>query len=209
LVKPAANILLVPGIYDTSRAMAGMTNFLQAGGWLTHALDLKPNNGTAPLELLAEQIVEYERRHLPPDRQFILIGFSMGAIVSRFYLQRLGGLARVRQFISIAAPHHGSGWAWLSDRPAARQLRPGGAFLADLNRDADQLRLVNHRSIWTPFDLMIVPATSSIISHGPNIRLPVLAHYLMLRSRRCFQEVRRICAAAEGVVVEEGKNGRA
>ena len=201
-----ANVLLVPGIFDTSRSFAGMAAFLRAGGWSTHALDLKPNDGTAPLDQLAQQIVEYERQHLPPDRPFILIGFSMGAMVSRFYLQRLGGLARVRQFISISAPHHGTWWAWASNSPVARQLRPGSPFLTDLNRDADQLRQVNHVSIWTPFDLMIVPATSSTITHGPNIRLPVLAHYLMLWNRRCFGEVRRICAEAVDLAKETVSN---
>ncbi|MEW5958126.1 MAG: alpha/beta fold hydrolase [Chloroflexota bacterium] len=193
-----ANVLLVPGIFDTSRSLAGLAAMLNGAGWSTHALDLKPNDGTAPLDQLAQQIVAYETQHLPQDRPFILIGFSMGAMVSRFYLQRLGGLARVRQFISISAPHHGTLWAYGLNRAAARQLRPGSEFLAELNGDAGQLRQANHVSIWTPFDLTIVPAASSRIAHGRNILLPVVAHPLMLFDPYCFREVKNICAAAGG-----------
>ncbi len=51
----------------------------------------------------------------------------MGGVVSRYYLQRLGGLARVRRFVTISSPHHGTVTAYLRRLPergpadAARQ----------------------------------------------------------------------------------------
>jgi triacylglycerol lipase len=200
---------LVHGIFDTGRRFDKMSHYLAGRGWSPQTIDLEPNDASTPLEKLAGQIAAYERRYLPADRRFILIGYSMGGIVGRFYLQRLGGLARVKQFISISTPHHGTWLAYLSRNPGSQQMRPNSEFLAGLNRDADRLRQVNHVSIWTPFDLTIVPASSSKISNGRNIRLPVPAHPLMLVSKSCLAAVDKICRettqAEEGVAMTPGQ----
>ena len=64
----------------------------------------------------------------------------MGGIVCRYYLQRLGGIARVDRFVAISAPEHGTWWAntcpaELLRWPGVAQLRPDSAFLRDLNSD--------------------------------------------------------------------------
>jgi triacylglycerol lipase len=183
------NILFVHGIYDSGKAFNKMSRFMRQHGWRTYTLDLKPNNGAVPLDQLAEQIVDYEQKHLPQEHQFTLVGFSMGGVVSRFYLQRLDGMQRVRRFISISTPHHGTLTAHIMNNPGGRQLRPSSEFLADLNTDIERLNEVNHVSIWTPFDLMIVPATSSIVPDGKNIFIPVPLHSLVLTNQRCIRIV--------------------
>lgn len=205
------NILLVHGIYDTGRSFGKMADYLsRSGGWATHAPDFQSNGGQVPIDKLADQIAAYDQRYFVQDRQFILLGFSMGGIVSRYYLQRLGGLERVKQFISISTPHQGTLTAYLNRKPAGRQLRPRNEFLADLNRDAARLQQVNHISLWTPFDLMILPATSSKIDHGRNIIIPALAHYLVLFSKRCWTVVEQICREAtqgDGQVKADSSRG--
>lgn len=189
-----------------------MTAYLsRSGGRATHALDLEPNDGQLPLDKLAIQIAAYDRRCLPQDRRYILVGYSMGGIVSRYYLQRLGGLTRVKQFISISTPHHGTLSAYLKRNPAGRQLRPKSEFLTDLNQDANRLKQANHVSIWTPFDLMILPATSSRIGNGRNIIIPVPIHDLMLVSKRCWTAVEEVCheaAQVEGQLKTGPSRGR-
>lgn len=59
-------------------------------------------------------------------------------------------------------------------------MRPGSVFLEDLNRDIEILENVSFTSIWTPFDLMIVPANSSLISVGRSIRVRTLIHPLLV-----------------------------
>lgn len=189
-------ILLVHGIFDDATVFKHLVDFLRDNGWTPHAISLKPSNGDLPLNKLAEQIADYEATHLPQDKRFILIGFSMGGVVCRYYLQRLGGLQRVRKFISIASPHRGSLLAYFNFKPGGRQLRPNSDFLLDLNRDAHVLNNVEHVSIWTPFDLMILPYTSSVIDHGENKRVPVLVHAWMLSDERCFNEVKSILERA-------------
>jgi triacylglycerol lipase len=197
--KPFKNlpILFVHGIYDTGRAFRAMARVMQDHGWQTHAINLEPNDGRVPLEQLAEQVAAFDKERLPQAHPFILIGFSMGGIVSRYYVQRLGGMERVSRLITIASPHHGTLLAGLNKTPGGKQLRPGSAFLAGLNRDSRQLQQVNHISIWTPFDLVVVPAASSILPGSQSKRIASVCHPCLLRDYRCLHEVRRLCEETE------------
>ena len=68
-------------------------------------------------------------------------------------------------------------------------MRPGSVFLRDLNRDRAQLDRIGFTSIWTPFDLMIVPASSSILPVGRSIRVNVPAHAWMVSDPRVLRLV--------------------
>jgi triacylglycerol lipase len=86
-------------------------------------------------------------------------------------------------------PHNGTWTAFLRANAGARQMRPGSRFLADLNADASILNRLPVTSIWTPFDLMIFPARSSLLAFGRSVRVGVPAHALMIRSRRVLLSV--------------------
>jgi len=162
---------------------------LEGQGWLTHALDLVPNNGQVGLDRLAEQIQGYIERTFSQDTRFDIVAFSMGGIISRYYLQRLGGLERCDRFITLSSPHHGSLMSYVRQNPGCVQMRPNSQFLQDLNRDFDQLNSVQFTSIWTPNDLMILPAKSSNVPVGKNITVPVLIHPWMLTDDRIIELV--------------------
>ncbi|WP_409013479.1 esterase/lipase family protein [Dyadobacter sp. CY351] len=69
-----------------------------------------------------------------------LIAFSMGGLISRYYLQRLGGLAKTDRFITIATPHHGTLAAYFLPFPGIKQMRPNSLFLIDLNGNLEQMQ---------------------------------------------------------------------
>ena len=62
-------------------------------------------------------------------------------------------------------------------------------FINDLNSDVEMLKQLNFTSIWTPYDLMIVPAASSQLGIGKEITLPVLLHPLMVTDIRTLEIV--------------------
>ncbi|HSZ63839.1 MAG TPA: triacylglycerol lipase [Terriglobales bacterium] len=186
-------VVLVHGIFDTSKIFAPMANRLKVRGFRPLAPDLKPSSGATGLDALAAQIGPFVDRYLPPEEQFDLVGFSMGGLVSRYYVQRLGGMKRVAHLITISAPHHGSYSAYLTmGNVGAKQMRPGSVFLQDLNRDAAMLDRVRFVSIWTPLDLMIVPANSSRLGVGEEYRIPVALHPWMLRNMRTLELVAKL-----------------
>ena len=176
-------VVLVHGIFDSGTKFDRMAQFLNGRGFRPLAPSLSPSNGKVGLDELALQLRAFVNEQIPSQEPFDLIGFSMGGLVSRYYLQRLGGMERVRRFITISSPHHGSYWAHVIGNAACRQMRPGSVFLEELNRDMKMLEHVRFVSLWTPLDLMIVPASSSRLDVGEEVVLQVAAHPLMVTSR--------------------------
>lgn len=182
-------VVLVHGLTNTNAIFKPMTAYLRKQGWVVHSLDLIPANGDCELDRLAHQLETYIQLTLPSQQPFDLIGYSMGGIVSRYYVQRLGGLDRVQRFITIASPHNGTLTAYLSQRPGCLQMRPNSLFLNSLNRDILMLEKLNFTSIWTPMDLMIVPATSSQMRVGRDVQVNVPLHRWMVQDFRGLEAV--------------------
>jgi triacylglycerol lipase len=169
-----------------------MKPYLEHAGLPVHSLNLVPNNGKAGLAELARQLDSFVRANFAAGQEIDMVGFSMGGLVSRYYLQRLGGIERVRRFVTIATPHRGTWTAFLRANPGARNMRPGSRFLEDLNRDVETLDRISFTSIWTPLDLMIVPANSSRVSAGRSICVSTPVHPLLVRDPSVLRLVLKI-----------------
>jgi triacylglycerol lipase len=193
--KALPAVVFVPGIWDTGGQFDRMAEALVKAGWQTYEVSLTPDNGSVPLSLLARQLRKFVNKKLGWWRRFDIVAFSMGGLVARSYVQRLGGLARVNHFVTISTPHHGTNTADLGSLPGFLDMRPDSAFLLDLNRDADHLSKISFTSIWTPLDLMIVPADSSRLPIGDEVKIPVLTHNWMITDSRVIKAVLAALAA--------------
>ncbi|MFB2923789.1 esterase/lipase family protein [Aerosakkonema funiforme] len=182
-------VLLVHGINDTGAVFHRMAPYLLQQGRSVYDLDLIPNNGAKHLDYLAQQVADFVAKTFPPGQPLDLVGFSMGGIVSRYYVQRLGGIDRVQRFITIASPHRGTLAAYGSQLPGCVQMRPGSEFLTDLSRDVAMLERLNFTSIWTPLDLTIVPANSSQLPVGKDVQVLVPLHPWMLTDSKSLAAV--------------------
>ncbi len=188
-------VVLVHGIWNTANIFSPLRAYLEDLGWQTYALSLCPNNGDAPLELLAEQVCEFVTAQIEPHQPFDLVGFSMGGLISRYYVQRLGGLARVQRFVTVSAPHQGTVLGAFSRRYGIRQMRPGSPLIKSLNQDIHQLNTLTFSSLWTPFDLLILPPRSSDLQNfktmeiGRSHKLRIPAHNRMIRDREGLEAI--------------------
>ncbi|WP_341733671.1 alpha/beta fold hydrolase [Microcoleus sp. EPA2] len=188
-------VLLIHGIFRKSGIFNKMSGHLTKLGWSVYSLDLAPNWGNTTLEELAQQLADYIDTNFDPQQPLDLVGLSMGGLVGRYYLQRLGGINRVQRFIAISSPHSGTWTAYTLWGKGCVQMRPGSVFLEDLNRDANLLKKLNFTSIWTPWDFIIVPASSSQISAAKDVKLPVFAHAMMARNSRSLTAVTEALSA--------------
>src|SRR5690606_24338545 len=102
-----------------------MRRYLARRGDGVHAVALRPSSGATGLEILARQVRAQVERLVPPGETCSFVAFSMGGLVARYYLQRLGGLQRVRRFATVSTPHSGTWVAWLVGGLGCKQMRPG------------------------------------------------------------------------------------
>lgn len=189
-------VLLVHGIWDTGDKLAPMARTLEAAGApRAHAMTLSKNDGSVPLVELAAEVAAAAEALGP---RIDLVGFSMGALVSRTYLQRLGGRARVRRFVSISGPHAGTRAAHLarSSLAGVRDMRPGSELLCSLAQDPDPWGEVEVHTMWTSLDLMILPPRSSVLPGARSDRaIPVALHRWIVTDRRALDHVVALLSA--------------
>ena len=175
--------VLVHGINDTCVKFKTMQSVLESKGYRCVVPSLTPKNGSKGLEYLARQLKDIITAEIDgKNSKICLVGFSMGGLISRYYLQELEGYRAVSQFFSISAPHHGSYLAYLSPNLGARQMRPGSDFIRLLEQSTDRLHGLACYSYWTPCDLMILPATSSLWEKAENIKVDALCHPFMVKN---------------------------
>jgi triacylglycerol lipase len=136
------NIVLVHGIFDNGGIFQPLVQALERDGHRCWAPALKPADGRTGIAELA------------------IVGFSMGCIVSRYYLQMLSGAARTKVFFAISGPHSGTLMAYMYPGQGARDLRPDSPLLQALKQSEGRLSPVELFAYWTSRDLMILPATS-------------------------------------------------
>ena len=187
-------VLLVHGIADSAASMRMVQQRLARDGRECQAITLKGADGSVSLEKMSLQLRDYIQDHFSPTERLDLVGFSMGGLVCRHYIQMLGGNRRVDRLVTISTPNHGTLLAFLNARVACKQMRPGSDFLQGLNRDYSALRDINVVSFWTPWDLVILPAKSSRMPVGMNKEIPALAHPLMILQRRPLDEIAKVLA---------------
>ncbi len=181
-------VVLVHGLTDTGNKMRYVSDRLRAAGRKTYSIDLQPGTGEAPLELLAKQLEGFINRHLG-EATLDLVGFSMGGLVTRYYMQRLGGIDRVEHYVTLSAPHRGTIAAYFTGKAGCVQMRPNSKFLRDLQSDVAMLAKVKFTSIWTAWDGIILPAQSSCLPVGKDVQIPVLAHPLMVVDYRSLDAI--------------------
>lgn len=181
-------VLLVHGLWDSLLRIDPLLQGLRTRGiQCVRGFDLKPSTGHAPITELARQVAQQAdalRQETGAER-IDLLGFSMGALAARCYLQQAGGREHVRRFISISGPHAGTWTAFALPHAGVRDMRPQSALLRALAADPDPFGQVEVHCIYTPFDLMILPATSGILRAAISVhRIPIPLHRWMIRDPR-------------------------
>jgi len=186
------HLLMAHGIWDRGSIFRRMADYLEARGHRCYCPDMIPANGSKGLEDLAVKMRAFIEAEIPEKTALALVGFSMGSLVARHYLQHLGGAERVSYFFSIAGPHHGTLCAHLYPGKAARDMRFGSPFLRALNEDLCKLDGIECHSYWTPFDLMILPCRSSRVSWARNHRIPAAFHHRMVVQQAVFEHMANV-----------------
>ena len=121
----------------------------------------------------------------------LIVGHSMGGLVARAYLRQRGP-ARIERIITLGTPHHGSVLAWIYVGRCLAQMRPGNAWLAELNREETKPSPVPIVSIWSRHDSLVVPQASSELACAENVAVMGVGHNALLGDRGVMELVVKI-----------------
>lgn len=191
-------VVLVHGFAETGRAFAWMKHRLEKMGCECYVPRMKPSDGRGGLANLAHNLKRDIDNRFGADSRISVIAFSMGGIISRYYLQELGGAERCDMLVTLASPHNGTVAAWCYPTLGAGEMRPDSDFLRHLDETEHRLGSMPVVSYRTRFDLIILPSSSSIWNRAENIEVPVLLHPLMLSCNRIIRDIeQRLVALPE------------
>jgi triacylglycerol lipase len=173
-------ILLVHGLVDNRSIFTVLRRALRRRGfgrvWTLnyHVLTQDLRTAARRLEQTVEAICEqtgYERIHV--------IGHSMGGIVARYYVQRMGGDARVHTLVTLGSPHAGTRAAHLLPGGVCRQLTPSSDIVAELALPAPDCR-TRFVAFWSDLDALMSPKRTARIDHPDltvrNVFVPRVGH---------------------------------
>ena len=135
--------------------------------------------GKTSLRRLARDLDSKIDELVGPEIEIDIVGFSMGGIISRFWLQNCDGFLRTKRFFSIGTPHLGTYTAQIIPfpfMPGIAEMKRGSRLLNQLNNDLTSLEKVECISFYTKWDLMSFPGWQAKLSIGDSYHLPVLTH---------------------------------
>ncbi|MFE9848895.1 lipase family alpha/beta hydrolase, partial [Streptomyces sp. NPDC005576] len=129
-------------------------------------------------ELLGRHVEEICER--TGHQRVDIVGHSLGGLIARYYVQRLGGDHRVRVLVTLGTPHSGTAAAPLaSAHPIVRQMRAGSDFIEELRTPAPGCR-THFVSFWSELDRVMVPVRTACIDHpdldAENVRVTGIGH---------------------------------
>ena len=98
----------------------------------------------------------YERVHV--------VGHSMGGLIARYYVTRLGGDERVHTLVTLGSPHHGTYIAYAWNSRIMQQLRPGSPLMHELEQPIESCR-TRFLCYWSDLDQLMFPQRTAALEH--------------------------------------------
>lgn len=126
-------VLLVHGYLGSTATWATVARQLHEAGF-ANVFTLRYNTLTGTIPDIAAQLghAAYEAIERTGERRVHLVGHSLGGLVTRYAVQRLGLAADAWGVVTVATPHRGSAFAYAAVGAAGAQMRPGAELLAGL-----------------------------------------------------------------------------
>jgi alpha/beta hydrolase fold len=186
-------VLLVHGLVDNSSVFAVMRRSLRRRGfasvcsWNYSPLLGDVAEGAHDLAAHVERICQ-ETGH----EQVHVVGHSLGGLIARYFVQRLGGDRRVDTLVTLGTPHQGSRWAHVVPTPLIRQLRPSSPLYQELAEPARGCG-TQITAIYSDIDQMVLPTSSGRCDHpdlgARNVLVRGVGHMSLPIHRGILDEV--------------------
>ena len=172
-------IFLVHGLWNNPKLFEKLLKKINEDDYQLYRPHLPHEFGKTSLIRLARDLDSKIEELVGPEIEIDIVGFSMGGLISRLWLQNYNGFSRTKRFFSIGTPHFGTYTAQIipsSFMPGIAEMKRGSSLLSQLNNDLTSLEKVECISFFTKWDLMAFPGWQAKLSIGDSYDLPVLTH---------------------------------
>jgi triacylglycerol lipase len=201
-------VVIVPGLFDNRLTMRPLRKAIVGGGYECLVPSLKPVDGRKGLEPLARQLRDVIESEWRADAQFAIVGFSMGGLVARYYLQNLGGAERCTGLYTIATPHNGTYMAYLYPSRGVKQMRPESAFLQSLQKTEAVFQNIPVISYRSPLDVAMLPTKSPKWKVAENVRFWAAIHPALMWEKELHADLlKRLGENQKGQRLHAAANG--
>lgn len=198
VVAAGTPIILLHGLVDNGSIFVTLRRSLRRRGFgRVITLNYSPlsqdvRQVARRLSALVEQTCQetgYEKVHV--------VGHSLGGVIARYYVQKLGGDAHVHTLCTLGSPHTGTQAARLLPSKLVKQLRPGSDLMAELAEPAPGLQ-TRFLAFWSDLDELIVPKRSAKLEHpdllARNVLLRGVGHMSLPINARVVREIATVLA---------------
>lgn len=167
-------VVLVHGFLATAGVLRPLAERLERdAGARAATFTHLPGEG---IEQIARRVGELVAKLPSGTRRVHLVGHSIGGLAARYFVDELGGDARVVQTVSIASPFRGVPRATLLPGRLAEDLDPESPLLARLRAGVG--RGVPHFSIAGSHDAVV--ASGALLPSGERLEVPGCGHNALL-----------------------------
>lgn len=193
VVAAGTPIVLVHGFVDNRSIFTLLRRGLRRRGFgSTYALNYSPlTDDIRAVAVRLGDLVEEVCEETGHDRVHV-IGHSMGGLIGRYLVQRLGGDQHVHTLVTLGTPHGGTLPAHLVPHPVARQMRIGGDLIEELAEPAPGCR-TRMLAIWSDLDQLVIPQRNARVLHADlrarNVLVSGVGHMSLPVDGRVIREI--------------------
>ena len=183
-------IFLVHGLWNNPKLFEKLIKKIKEDDHQLFTPHLPHKYGNTSLSRLAVDLDFKIKELVGNEKEIDIVGFSMGGLISRFWLQKQNGFLRTKRFFSIGTPHFGTYTAQMIPSflmPGIADMKRGSSFLSELNNDLSSLKKIECTSFFTKWDLMSFPGWQAKLPTGDSYHLPVLTHKELITNTKSLE----------------------
>ncbi|MGW4029194.1 esterase/lipase family protein [Streptomyces sp. NPDC004838] len=175
-------VLFVHGLGGASWNWDEMIDDFVAAGWSRDRLHAISYNTAQSSVLTAEEIKDEADalRARTGAAKIDIVGHSLGALNTRWYVKFLGGASYVDDWVSIGGVNYGTYGALTCVLDSCRDAWPGSDFLDRLNGGDPSPGPVNYTTIWSWCDEAVQPDSFATLEGAVNWNAGCVGHVALI-----------------------------
>jgi len=183
---------LIHGLWNNSSIFSSITSKLDDIGIEYFAPTLEHSYGMISILDLTNKLNELILEKYGLEKEIDILGFSMGGIIGRHWLQKFNGYKRTRRLISIGSPHKGTLMAQFIPKypfKGISEMKINSKFLRGLANNDVFLNDIECINFFTYWDLMVFPGWWTNLNFGKKISVKVYKHKNLVRNKSVVEKI--------------------